>query len=305
MDKLANQFFNSTESFGTGMALLMKYNAMLPCDWDTMQSFLDELDEAEDDFLARALNYSEAQLLENKSIIEENDLLKKTIELLHNKVLDISQTGIESSAPKEKAPLLSELVERYKVDCKNRWSQKHSSGNERDIYPKLALFLEVIGDKPVNEIKKEDVVIYKNLVYKYPANKNKKAAYKDLSIEEILTREIPDEDRISAETIGNHFTKIRSFIGWCEDNSSFMTPDLKKPIGSSPKNTTPDDEQRDAFSDEDLKNLFESTIYIQGTRSGPSHFLIPLLGLFTGVSIALRRTFKVSLLMDLICHQLT
>ena len=284
MDKLANQFFTSTESFGKGMALLMKYNAMQPCDWNTMESFLEELDDAEDVFLDKALSYSAAQLLENKSIIEENDLLKKTIKLLHNKILDNTLYVAESSVstPKEKAPLLSELVDQYKADCKNRWSTKHSSGNERDIFPKLALFLEVIGDKHVNEIKKEDVLIYKNLVYKYPVNKNKKVAYKDLSVGEVLTCDIPDEDRISDETIGNHFTKIRSFIGWCEDNSSFMPPDLKKPISSSPKNTTPDDEQRDAFSDEDLMNLFESKEYIQGIHTSSSRFWIPLLGLFTG-----------------------
>jgi len=284
MDKLANQFFTSTESFGKGMALLMKYNAMQPCDWNTMESFLMELGEGEDDSLDRALNYSAAQLLENKSIIEENDLLKKTIELLHNKVMDNSLYVTESlaSTQKEKAPLLSELIEKYKADCENRWSTKHTNGNGRDLFPKLDLFLEVIGDIPVNEIKKESISIYKRLVYKYPVNKNKKAAYKDLSIDEILTREIPDKDRISPETIGNHFTKIRTFLGWCENNSSFMMPDLKKPIISSPKNTTPDDEQRQAFSDEDLTNLFESKEYVQGTHSAPSHFWIPLLGLFTG-----------------------
>jgi hypothetical protein len=61
-----------------------------------------------------------------------------------------------------------------------------------------------------------------------------------------------------------------------------MATDLKKPINNSPKNTTPDDEQRDAFSDEDLKNLFESKQYVRGTHKQPSHFWIPLLGLFTG-----------------------
>ena len=284
MDKLANQFFTSTESFGKGMELLMKYNAMQPCDWNTMESFLEELNEAEDDFLDRAIKYNTAQLLETKSIIEENDFLKKTIELLHNKDIDKNLYAADSltSTSKDKAPLLSALVEKYKTDCKNRWSPKHSSSNERDIFPKLTLFLEAIGDKPVNELKKEDVLIYKNLVYKYPANKNKKAAYKNLSLGEIITSDISVEDIISDETIGNHFTKIRSFISWCEDNSSFMPPDLKKPISNSPKNTTPDDEQRDAFSDEDLMNLFESKDYIQGIHSSPSRFWIPLLGLFTG-----------------------
>jgi integrase len=281
-DKLANQFFTSTESFGKGMELLMKYNAMQPCDWNTMEAFLFELEEDEDDCLSRALNYSSAQSLKTQELKKEVSFLRQTIECLHDKKYYINQYAIESSVPKENSPLLSELIEQYKANCKNRWSAKHSSGNERDIFPKLALFLEAIGDKPVNEIKKEDVLIYKNLVYKYPANKNKKAAYKDLSVEEILSFDIPDEDIISDETIGNHFTKIRSFISWCEDNSSFMPPDLKKPISSSPKNTTPDDEQRDAFSDEDLMNLFESKEYIQGIHSSPSRFWIPLLGLFTG-----------------------
>jgi hypothetical protein len=83
-----------------------------------MESFLEELDEAEDDFLNRAINYSAAQLLENKSIIEENDLLKKTIELLHNKVLDNNLYVSESlvSTQKEKAPTtltISEVLCKY------------------------------------------------------------------------------------------------------------------------------------------------------------------------------------------------
>lgn len=247
------------------MALLTKYNELQPCDWNTMQSFLEKLDEHENDNLNKALKYSSAQLLDTQKIIDENDFLKKTIETLHDKAASNNNnvTELSISIPKEQPPLLSELVEKYKADYKNRWTARHSSGNERDIFPKLDLFLETVGDKPANEIKKEDISRYKHLIFKYPVNKNKKAAYKDLSIEEILIREIPDEDILSDETKGNHFTKIRSFIGWCEDNSSFMAPDLKKPINNSPKNTTPDDEQRDAFTDEDLKNLFESKQYIR------------------------------------------
>ena len=202
MDKLTNQFFNSSESFGKGMALLMKYNEMQPCDWDTMQSFLEELDEYEDDNLNRAIKYSTAQLLDTQKIIDENDFLKKTIEVLHDKAKSNNDnvTELSISIPKEQPPLLSELVEKYKADCKNRWTARHSSGNERDIFPKLDLFLETVGDKPANEIKKEDISRYKHLIFKYPVNKNKKAAYKDLSIEEIFNREIPDEDILSDET---------------------------------------------------------------------------------------------------------
>ena len=282
MDKLANQFFTSTESFGKGMELLMKYNALQPCDWSTMETFLLELEEDEDDCLSRALNYSASQSLETQELKKEVIFLKQTIECLHDKKSFINQDSIESAAPKKKSPLLSDLIAQYKANCISRWSAKHCSSNERDLFPKVDLFLEAIGDKPMNELRKEDISKYNNLIYKYPANKNKKPAYKDLSVEEILVTAIPDEDKLSNITIGNYFTKIKSFLNWCEDNSSFIYPDLKKPISNSPKNTTPEDEQREAFSDEDLKRLFESKDYIQGIHSTPSHFWIPLLGLFTG-----------------------
>lgn len=284
MDKLAKQFFNSAESFGKGMALLMQYNEMQPCDWDTMQSFIENLDEAEDHYLDSAIKYSSAQSLETKSIQEENLLLKKTIELLHNKASDKSLTFVESlpSDPQEITPSLSELVEKYKVDCEIRWSEKNINVNSKDLFPKLDLFLEVIGDKPVTAIKKEDISTYKHLIFKYPVNKNKKPAYKNLSISEILDLDLPAKDKLSNVSIGNHFTKIRTFITWCEDNCSFMPHDLSKALGKSPKNTIPDDEQRDPFTDNDLIKLFGSKEYIQGTHSAPSHFWVPLLGLFTG-----------------------
>jgi integrase len=282
MDKLANQFFTSTESFGKGMELLMKYNAMQPCDWNTMETFLFELEEDEDDYLSRALNYRAAQSLETQELKQEVKFLRQTIECLNDKKYNNNQYVVENSVPKEISPLLSDLIEQYKANCKNRWATRHYSSNERDLFPKLDLFLEAIGDKPMNEVRKEDISRYSNLIYKYPANKNKKPAYKNLSIEEILITTIPDEDKLSNETIGNYFTKIKSFLTWCEDNSSFTAPDLKKPISTSPKNPTPEDEQRDAFSDEDLKRLFESKHYLQGIHSKPSHFWIPLLALFTG-----------------------
>ena len=209
MDKLANQFFTSTESFGKGMELLMKYNAMQPCDWNTMETFLFELEEDEDDYLSRALNYSAAQSLETQELKQEVKFLRQTIECLNDKKYDNNQYVVENSVPKEISPLLSDLIEQYKANCKNRWATRHYSSNERDLFPKLDLFLEAIGDKPMNEVRKEDISRYSNLIYKYPANKNKKPAYKNLSIEEILITTIPDEDKLSNETIGNYFTKIK------------------------------------------------------------------------------------------------
>jgi len=281
MDKLARQFFNSPESFGKGMELLMKYNELLSCDWETVENFLMGFDEWDDYALERAIKYSEAKSIESQNIQQENDFLKKTIQLLQNKSQPYQET---ESSPKlnSENTLISELVEKYISECRNHWSKRHYGGNERDIIPKLKLFIEIIGDKSIHDVRKEDIFRYKELISRYPAHKSKKLAYKNLSIQDISDLTIPDEDRLSVTTIGNHFIKINSFLAWCENNISLTEKGLRKPLSNIPKSTVPADEQRDAFSAEDLKKLFESKEYIQGTHSCLSHFWVPLLGLFTG-----------------------
>lgn len=313
MDKLALQFFNSPEFYGKAMELLMKYQKVAgaaSADWETVEEFLMELDEREDDALSKAIEYSNAKSdefaklnLENeqlKKTIEhssttgdvltklslDNEYLKKTMELLHHK---LDEQTLPANFPSPSAPIqksdalcLSLLVDRYLSELSVNWSSKHRATNERDLTPKLTLFVEIIGDRPVNEIKKEDVAQYKTVLLKYPANKNKKPAYKDLSIEQILDVELPDEDKLSATTISNHFNKISSFLDWCEDNITGVERDLKKPLQKRPNKTKSADEERDAFSADDLKRLFESKEYVQGKHRQPSHYWMPLLGLFTG-----------------------
>jgi integrase len=291
MDKLANQFFDSPESFGKGMELLMKYQkeAGPSSDWETVEEFLMNLDEWEDAALSKAIEYSNARSDGLEDLRQENERLRKTIDLLHLKSGEPNFPATSPSSPSPSAEsstpnlsTLGALVDRYLSELSRNWSFKHRSTNEKDLSPKLKLFAEIVGDRPANEIKKEDIARYKTVLLNYPSNKSKKPAYRDLSIEQIAGLELPDEDKLSITTIGNHFTKVSSFLGWCEDNITGMEKDLKKPLQKLPNKTKSADEERDAFSADDLKLLFESKEYIQGQHRQASHYWVPLLGLFTG-----------------------
>lgn len=286
MDELALRFFNSSESFGKGMELLMEYQRLAKesPDWEVMEDFLMRLDEGEDAVLNMAIKYREASVGNSEKLIQEIGLLKKTIEILNSKASHDPQENslLPVLSNQFKSLQISELVRSYLNDCRSRWDPKHYGSNERDIAPKLALFVEIVGDKPANEITKEDISRYKAVLQNYPKNKNKIRAYKDLTIDEIVRLQIPTKDKLSRTSIHNHSTKIKSFIDWCGDNITGLEKELKSPLKKLPQKTVSADEERDAFSDDDLKKLFESKEYMQGLHRQAAHYWVPLLGLFTG-----------------------
>ena len=116
----------------------------------------------------------------------------------------------------------------------------------------------------------------------YPANKNKKKAYRDMSIDDLMKMQVPDNDKLSITSINKNLEKASSFLKWLRANSSYVTEELWHPLSKRPKNVVPEDEQRDEFSEDDLVKLFQSKEYTKGLHSCPSRYWVPLLGLFTG-----------------------
>jgi integrase len=162
------------------------------------------------------------------------------------------------------------------------WDAKHFEGNDRDLRPRLESIVEIIGDKPCDTITREDVGRFKVITMKLPSNRKKKAAYRDKSIDELMEMSVPETDRLSPKSINKNLEKASSFFKWCKANSTFVTDELWHPLSRRVKDDVPDDEQRDAFTDEDLRKLFLSKQYLSRSHKEPSQHWIPLLGIFTG-----------------------
>jgi integrase len=281
MDDLATRFFKHPESFGKAMELLMTFKGMED-HWESVEHFLMGLDDREEHLLSDAIEYDRICKESHHHLAEQNETLKRAIEVLHSRIGTNSSPAQQPLDPSLDAPLLSELIDAYLEDVSLGWDAKHFEGNDRDLRPRLDLIVEIIGDKRCDAITREDVRKFKEVTMKLPSNRKKKAAYRDKSISELMEMKIPEGDLLSPKSINKNLEKASSFFKWCRANSTFVSDELWHPLNRRVNDDVPEDEQRDAFTDEDLRRLFLSKQYLNGTHKHPSHFWVPLLALFTG-----------------------
>ena len=92
--------------------------------------------------------------------------------------------------------LLSEVVKKYVAENeKANWTEKSKLENESS----LNLFLEVMGDVPVNSISRRRISEFKATLQKLPPNRNKVKKYRDKSIQQLLAMDI--KKTLSVRTI--------------------------------------------------------------------------------------------------------
>lgn len=90
---------------------------------------------------------------------------------------------------------------------------------------------------------------------------------------------------IDVETLNHHLTRLSSFMLWCHDNGyTDSNPAYKKTIKVS-KASDDDDEARVAWSDAELRTIFESDFYRDNMYVHAYQYWLPVLGLFTGARI--------------------
>lgn len=162
-----------------------------------------------------------------------------------------------------------------------RWTEKTRLETEamcRDM-------CEIIGDRAISLVGKEEMRTYKQVLMRLPPNRRKRSAYRDKSIAEIMA--MPDiPQTLSVKTINDILGAMSSFFAWAV-NQGYLT--ANPATGLRLAETRRADEQRAEFSTEQLRTMFLGEEY-RARRSGghdrmPYQFWLPLLGLFTGARI--------------------
>ena len=180
--------------------------------------------------------------------------------------------------------LLTEAVDKFCDENRFRWNVNYES---KDFRPLIALLLEIIGNKPCRSVEVGDIVKFKDIYVQLPKNRNKVGKYRKKSIAELQRMSIPDADRLSLATIKKSFNILITFISWCADNQ-YLVMELTKPLQRYNKHHHRDHaeyEERDPFTDSDLKRLFDSEQYLSGKHKKPSEYWIPLLAVHTGARL--------------------
>ena len=224
--------------------------------------------------------YEIHEFLTSLSIDEEKSLIFYNEKLEHQTLPITSQ-----STNKTQSFLLSELTEKFISEKKINWGDKQKESNEhKDYRPKIFLFIEIVGNKQGNQLTKQDVIKYKESLFKIPRNKSKVKIYRDKSVTELINSEIPENDLLSKTTVKNHFVVIGAFLDWIGQNG-YCDSSLRTPLHGVIKKTKLDSDYRDVFTEDDLKLLFNNDYYFRNKHTTASKYWVSLLGLFTGARV--------------------
>lgn len=172
---------------------------------------------------------------------------------------------------------LSAIVDAY---CANQisegsWTAKTEAEN-RAIF---ALWVRIVGDQPIQGYGFEQHRDYKAKLQQLPSNLNKSPRYRGKSIDEVLAL---GDSPAAPNTINKNLTRVSALFEWA---IKYGYATLNPARGMTIANPKRANEERQAFSDDDLTKLFGSVEYVEGRHKLPYQYWVPLIALYTGARL--------------------
>ena len=172
------------------------------------------------------------------------------------------------------------------------WSAKRKATCEAT----LALFIAIVGDKPVDTYKKADARDFKQVLSGLPPNRSKLKEIRDLGVREAAKRArelgLPT---MSVVNINKQITIISSLFDWLLGHEDCLTTNPFAKTTIDVKSVAR--EERDPFAPADLTSIFTAPIFTgclseaHWKQSGSTvlresaKYWVPLLGLYTGARL--------------------
>ena len=185
------------------------------------------------------------------------------------------------SAPPVKKPSvpLFDVIEEYKK--RQVQSGKWRPNTLRNHEPKIRTILQVLGNRPVNQISVDDARKLAQLLELLPPGFARLREYKDisnLSPKELVAKH---EKTLDVSTRRDYLNLARSIFAYAVDAEyTEKNPVIKGLIPPKKTNTR---ELRLPFDDPgDLEKIFHPGVYLNATQDKPSKFWVPILALYTG-----------------------
>jgi len=173
---------------------------------------------------------------------------------------------------------LLELIEKY-IETKlsdGAW-KSHSVADHK---LRLVNLVEILENKIVSDISRDDMRRFRDALRRLPPNRTKLKAYRGKSIKEIL--EMNPAEVLSVKTVNMIVEAASSMFDWGL-REGYLSQNPAK--GLSIKDDRQEIGLRDAFSPEDIRKIFASDHYVKGDFKHPSFFWAPLIAVYTGMRL--------------------
>ncbi len=174
--------------------------------------------------------------------------------------------------------LLSELIEKYStIQVSDKAWKEHSMA---DHMSRLKNIIDILGDRYVNNVSREDMRYVRDTLLKLPPSRKKSPKYRTKSISELLL--MTHDHTLSVKTVNIIIEAISSMYEWGIREGLVSINPAK---GLSIKDEQPDIEKRSPLSDEDIQAVFFDGNYKLSIFSDPAYYWIPLIGLYSGMRL--------------------
>ncbi|MFG1312850.1 site-specific integrase [Xanthobacter autotrophicus] len=239
-----------------------RYGLKLDPNTKTHNVFIRELKMAYRDFCASVLAY-------DKSL--------DSYDLSESPALPLTQ-ATQANAP---ACTLKDLVQKFTTEQGRAglWRER----SEQQKVQHLDLLQEILGEsRDILSINRQDTQRVKDILLKYPKNRNKISSIKNLSIEQIVN--LNSIETLSVRTINLYLQSYGSLFGWAKRNG-YVTENIFDGI-TLRQNKQATDTQRDAFSPDQINLILrelltnESGLIRKGYQKWGS-----LIGIYTGARL--------------------
>ena len=177
---------------------------------------------------------------------------------------------------------LDDVFEDFLAQRRPDW--KKVGGMEEGYRVYFSILKELVGDIYVSELRKSHVIEFINAVQSIPANRMKHSKYRKKKVRDLMRMDIPMNERLSPITRKRYLGQMSSFFRWLHTND-YNHIELDLPFKNVRIKTARSIDQKPIYTPQDIRKLFNSEQYLQGTHKLASHFWVPLMGLYTGARL--------------------
>ena len=225
-----------------------------------------------DDLQRLGLSTEHQRLLQARA--EDFERQAKSMERMVEAAVRASASSNAVAEPPKAGEPLSTVVLAYRdaQRADGAWTTK----TEAEIIAGLNQWLRMVGDQPITRYDTEQHRKYKATLQRLPANLNKLPKYRGCSIDEVLAFGDPPA---ALNTVSKQLGRVSALFGWAVPHGY---TDKNPALGMKIKNPMRASEERLAFSNSDLKKLFDSDEFTAAKHREPYMFWTPLIALYTG-----------------------
>lgn len=189
------------------------------------------------------------------------------IQLVQELVPSIKQNTVASPKPS----VLSAIIEKYIAAKQGEWTEK----TKMEVKGMVKLIYDILGAVEITSITRPLVLELRATLQKLPANLYKKHPNK--TIQQVLSSK--DIDPMSTKSVNKHVSRLGSILKYCVDEGMITS---NPALGLKLSENKRADEERDAYSPEDVKMIVSS---LPADSSTPERYWIPLIGLYSGMRL--------------------